>query len=289
MANISFLGQVYKVHSNVYFVKDKNGTLNKCGARGILKLKKDKISVGDFVSVSNGAIDKVFERKNYFIRPNVSNVDLIVAVISPEPKPDFYLLDKLMINAEKEKVELIIAVNKTDVDDTLIDYVKTEYGNLGVKIISISSKTGDGIKELKEYLFGKLTVLAGQSAVGKTSIVNAMFNLDLKTGDLSDKILRGKHTTTRSEIFEYDNVRLIDSPGFAVIDACVSANDLCECYPEYVLNSEKCKFRGCKHVSEPDCEIKQLVTKGLLSKERYERYLEIYTELSKRRIIYEKD
>ena len=281
-------GQVYKAHSDKYYV-NINGEQIVCGARGLLKINSDGILVGDFVEVENKMIVKVNERKNRFIRPNVSNIDIIIAVLSPEPKPDYYLIDKLLINAVKEDVEFCLVLNKTDIESDLLQQLKSEYEQLGVKIISISAKENKGIDDLKELLKGKFALLAGQSAVGKTSIVNAMFNLNLKTGELSEKIVRGKHTTTRSEIFERDGIKIIDSPGFAVIDADVNIKLLPNCYNEYVQYANQCKFRGCTHISEPNCKIKELVNNGVLSKQRYDRYVEIYTELSKRRIIYEKD
>ena len=253
----------------------------------VVRSLQEELCVGDYVTVSNGAIVGVNERKNKFVRPKVANVDLIVAVLSCEPKPDLLLVDKLCINAIKEGVQLVFVVNKADLDEKLFDYVKNEYGGLGFKVLNVSSKTGEGIGELRSILLNKLSVLAGQSAVGKTSLVNALFGLELPTGNLSDKILRGKHTTTRSEIFEYESVRLIDSPGFAVIDAMVEINELPNCYPEYVKYSNLCKFRGCTHISEPDCEVKKMVEQGVLSKERYERYKDIYLDLSKRRKNYE--
>ena len=282
------IGQVYKVHTNKYFVKVKEELL-QCDARGLLKIKSDGILVGDFVEIEKTTIAKVLQRKNRFIRPSVSNVDTIVAVLSPEPKPDYYLLDKLLINALKEDVEFTIVVNKSDIDNCLISEIEKEYSNIGVKIFSVSSKNGDGIDELKQYLTNKLSVFAGQSAVGKTSITNSMFSLQLKTGELSQKIVRGRHTTTRSEIFEYDNVRIIDSPGFAVIDADVELSDLKMFYPEYLELSPLCKFRGCSHVNEPNCKVKEMVENGILSKKRYDRYVEIYKEIQSRRINYEKD
>ena len=282
------IGQVYKVHTDSYSVKCQD-KLYKCGARGVLKMRGDGISVGDIVEVENSTIVSVNKRKNRFIRPNVSNVDLIVAVVSPEPKPDYFVLDKLYLNAVKEDTEFLIVVNKADIDDNLIKEVEFEYGALGVEIIKVCTKTKDGLNRLRDKLNGKLTVLAGQSAVGKTSIVNALFDLDLKVGALSDKILRGKHTTTCSEIFETENVKLIDTPGFAVIDAMVTLSELPECYPEYFSLSSQCKFRGCTHISEPDCKVKELVEQGKLSKKRYERYVEIYNDILKRRNIYEKN
>ncbi len=281
-------GQAYKAHSNKYYVS-VNGKLIICGARGLLKIKSDGIVVGDYVEVQGSTITKVLDRKNRLIRPSVSNIDIIVAVISPQPKPDYYLLDKLLINSVKANVELCVVINKSDIESQTQQEVLKEYQGLGVKIISISAKEKSGIYELKKLLENKFAVLAGQSAVGKTSIVNAMFNMNLKTGELSEKIERGKHTTTRSEIFEYENVKIIDSPGFAVIDADVSVKELPECYNEYYEVSNECKFRGCTHINEPECKVKELVQKGVLSKGRYNRYVEIYDELSKRRIIYEKN
>lgn len=280
-------GQIYKALTDSYWVNIEN-KLYKCGAKGLLKYKRNTLSVGDFVEVENGVITKVKERKNSFIRPNVANIDLVVGVISPEPKPDYYLLDKLLINASKENVEVLIVVNKTDIDKGIFESVIKEYGSIVNDILAVSTTTGEGLEVLKQKLSGKLSVLAGQSAVGKTSIVNAMFNKNQKVGELSDKILRGKHTTTRSEIFEQDNIKLIDSPGFAVIDANIELDELPNYYLEYLEYSNECKFRGCKHVNEPDCKIKELVNNGYLSRERYNRYVEIFEEISKRRKIYEK-
>ena len=281
------IGQVYKVHTDSYSVKCGE-YIYKCGARGVLKKRGEGILVGDVVNVENQTIISVNERKNRFIRPNVSNVDLVVGVVSVQPKPDFFVLDKLYLNAVKEGVDFVIVVNKTDISQEIVKLVYEEYGKLGVKILEISTKTQSGIDDLIKILKGKLTVLAGQSAVGKTSIVNTLFGLDMKVGTLSEKIARGKHTTTRSEIFEKGDIRLVDTPGFAVIDAMLDIEDLPLCYPEYFQVSNNCKFRGCTHVNEPDCEVKKLVENGTLSKKRYERYVEIYKEISIRRNIYEK-
>ncbi len=282
------IGQVYKAHSNVYHVWDGK-KLNRCVARGVLKLKNDGVLVGDFVEFDKGIISSVKDRKNRFIRPNVSNVDVIVAVISPQPKPDFLLLDKLLLSAIKEDTEFIIAVNKSDLSDNLYDIISSEYKEVDVEIVQVCAKTLLGINQLKYKLNNKLAVLAGQSAVGKTSLINAMYGLDLKTGELSEKIQRGKHTTTRSEIFQFEDVKIIDSPGFAVIDAMISVDELPECYPEYFRVSNECRFRGCKHVNEPECKVKEMVKNKIFSAERYERYVEIYNEISKRSKIYEKD
>ncbi len=282
------IGQVYKAHSNKYLVKTDDGLI-KCDARGLLKIKSDGILTGDIVEVENTTILSVKPRKNKLIRPSVANVDLIVAVLSPQPKPDFYLIDKLLINSIKENIDFCIVLNKSDIESNIYQEVVNEYANLGIKIMSVSSNNKDGIEHLKELLRDKLSVFAGQSAVGKTSITNAMFNLELKTGEVSEKIERGRHTTTRSEIFEYEGIKVIDSPGFAVIDADVNIDDLPQCYPEYFRVSNECKFRGCSHIAEPNCKVKELVKNGDFSQKRYERYIEIYNEIKNRRTIYEKN
>jgi len=266
------IGQVYKVLTDTYEIKCEN-QLIVCKSRGNVKKKGEGIVVGDYVDVENGVVLSVKQRKNRFIRPSVSNVDAIVLLISPEPKPDYYLIDKVLVNAIKENVKVYFAVNKTDFDDSLYKEIINEYSHLDIEILKISAKTKFGVNELKEKIKDKLTVLVGQSAVGKTSLVNAMFGLSLKTGELST-IGRGRHTTTRSEIFEYDQVKVVDSPGFAVIDAEVDAEDFNEYYPEYFEASNACKFRGCKHIDEPDCKVKELVKQGVFSEKRYFRYKE---------------
>ena len=285
---MSKLGQIYRATSNKYFVKIEDEII-KCSARGILKLNNEELLVGDYVQVEKDTIISVKERISRFIRPNVSNVQSIVAVVSPMPKPDFYLLDKLYINAVKEGVDFYIVLNKTDIKSEVYKEIVSTYSCLDVKILQVCAKTGQGINQLKQILKNKLSVLAGQSAVGKSSIINAMFDMQLKVGDLSEKIERGRHTTTRSEIFEVENIKIIDSPGFAVIDANVDAKEIPSFYPEYLSVAGECKFRGCAHINEPECKVKELVKNGVLSKERYERYREIYNELQNRRINYEKN
>ena len=281
------IGQVVKVHSDKYFVKTNNITYQFV-ARGKLKFNLEKIKVGDFVEVENGAIKKILDRKNSFIRPSVSNIDSILIILSQTPKPDLLLTDILLANAINQGIEVVFAINKTDLGDEVFDEIKNYYKDIGAKFFKVSALNKVGIEELKDYLKGRLTVLAGQSAVGKTSIINALFDLDLKTGELSDKIMRGKHTTTHSEIFEFGDIKIIDSPGFYALDSCVKLEELPDCYPEYAERKQFCKFRECTHISEPDCQVKKDVENGVLSKERYDRYVEIYNQLKMRRKLYEK-
>ncbi len=271
-------GQVYKIHTDTYLVKSE-GELYKVGARGIMRKLADKTAVGDYVEFDKGVITKILPRKNYFPRPNVANIDAVTIVVSPEPKPDFMLVDKLVVNAVSRNLEIIFAVNKTDISDELFDKIKSEYSEVGGSFFKISASQNLGVLELKEKIKDKLVLFAGQSAVGKTSLVNTLFGLDLKTGELSEKINRGKHTTTASCIYELNGTRIIDTPGFAVIDADLKKDELPDCYPEYFNLQSGCKYRGCKHINEPDCAVKRAVFSGELSKERYLRYVEIYKEI----------
>ncbi len=273
-------GQVFKVMADQFDVYLDTGDMVRCKARGILKTKGDKgISVGDYCQIEDGVISKVFERKNKFIRPNVANVDVVLIVVATNPEPDYFLIDKVIINAINKNVDIVIAVNKFDQGTIVYESIKSEYSPLNVKVIATSTITGYGIDNLKRELKGKTVVFAGQSAVGKTSIVNSIFSLNLKTGSLSEKIVRGKHTTTYSQIFIKDDVKVVDSPGFASINAEISAQDLKEHYPEYLSLSNDCRFRGCNHINEPDCAVKNAVNSGKLSINRYNRFKQIYNEL----------
>ena len=277
-------GIVIKVSSNRYFVNAEGKTIT-CFAYG--KLKEQVIKVGDLVVLEKDSITKVLPRKNDLIRPSVCNIDAIVILVAPLPKPDYLLIDKLIINAVQLGVEIIFVINKNDLSSTFFTEFCTQYKDINAKFYSINTITKDGVEEVKNALKNKLSVLAGQSAVGKTSFVNALFNLNLKTGELSEKISRGKHTTTSSKIYEQDGVRVIDSPGFAVVYASVNHREIQDYYEEYLEYAPSCKFRGCKHIEEPNCAVKKAVEEGKLSKERYNRYIEIYKELLRRKDNYD--
>lgn len=280
-------GKLVKVCSDGYTVR-AGGVDYPCRARGKLKLLNDGLAVGDDVELENGVIVKVYERKNALIRPRVSNIDGVIIVVASEPKPDYYLVDKVLIASKKLGVETLIAVNKGDKDKELFSVVKSQYDSV-CKVILTSATDGEGIDQIKDFIKGKSVVLAGQSAVGKTSLINSIFSLNLKVGELSEKISRGRHTTTYSEIFEKEDMMLIDSPGFAVIEADVTEEEISSFYPEYAKLSANCRFRSCSHLSEPDCAVISAVERGELSKDRYLRYKEIITDIKNRRKDYGKN
>ncbi len=280
-------GRLVKVCSDGYTVRVE-GVDYPCRARGRLKLLADGLAVGDFVEMENGVITEVYPRKNSLVRPRVSNIDGVIVVVANEPKPDYYLVDKVLISAEKLGVKTLIAVNKSDMGDSVYNEVLCQYKSV-CEVVEVSAKNKNGTERLAEFMKDKTVVLAGQSAVGKTSLINSMFQLDLKVGSLSEKISRGKHTTTYSEIFQKGDACIIDSPGFAVIEAEVTEEEISSLYPEYLALAPLCRFRGCTHVSEPDCRVALAVEKGELSLERYLRYKEIITDIKNRRKNYGKN
>ena len=272
-------GRIIKIVSNVYTVDTENGVYN-CVVRK--RIKNDvKPVVGDIVEVLETCdafvIDDLYDRKNSLIRPYVANVDVAVIVVSPKPKPDFLLVDKVIVNAIDENIEPIIVCNKSDVSKLDL----SEYKNS--KVFYTSAKTSDGIKELKNYLSNKTVCLIGQSAVGKSSLINAMANLNLQTGGLAKKTERGKHTTRQTELIKCDDFWVIDTCGFSLLNTIdIEPEELRLYYEEFLSYAGGCRYHGCTHTTEPDCEIIRRVGVDI-PKGRYERYVEIFKELEEKR------
>lgn len=272
------LGQIVKIHSSKYFVQCE-GEVYECSAKGALKIKSNGICTGDFVEFEGGVVRSVKPRKNRLIRPSVANVDCVVIVASNPPEPDLYLFDKLISTAFISEIPCSIVVNKVDFNPQTAQIIEDNYKNAVDRIIKVSAKTGEGIDELSAFLKGKLVVFSGQSAVGKTSIVNRLFGENKKTGEVSVKTQKGKQTTTVSEITERAGIRVIDTPGFTSMDIDISEEDFPWSYPEFILRAEGCKFTDCRHINEPCCEVKHAAEKGEIFIDRYKRYKEIYKEI----------
>lgn len=268
------IGQVYTVRGQTASVKTEDGFI-ECGLRGVMR-KNSVVVVGDYVCLDKqNRICSVEERKSYFTRPNVANVDYVNIVIAPLPKPDFTVVDKMLANIIKGGAKAVITVNKTDIEFLNI---RTKYEKAVEKIFEVSSLTGENIANLKDFLTGKTVAFTGQSAVGKTSILNALFGENFKVGQLSEKILRGKNTTTNAYIYEKDNIKVVDTPGFtALVSEGIDCKNLKEYYPEF--KPFKCFYSDCVHISEPDCAVKEAVEEGIVSSERYEGYVKLYSEI----------
>lgn len=270
-------------HKSNSFTVDVDGVSVEVKARG--RLKRDgEILVGDFVSLDERdgerVIASVKKRENSLIRPAVANVDAVVLVVAPRPEIDWFLIDKMIINCKRAGIDCIVCLNKTDLGEDALAELRVQYGKDVAAIISTSAKNGR-IEELTEILKGKLVCFAGQSAVGKSTLSNAVLGGNvMETGELSEKIGRGKNTTTSASILTSPNgFYFIDTPGFSMLDvfeedyAAIAAY-----YDEYVELADDCKFHPCTHTTEPDCAVKRAVERGEVSKERYERYLKIFEE-----------
>ena len=258
-----------------------------CKIRGALH-REDRVCVGDDVDFDENAlvIGRILPRKNFLLRPSVSNVDQVLFLIAPSPKPDFLLLDKILVRCLAERVPIFLCLNKQDIAEADFEReVRFQYGGAADGFFVFSAKTGEGIEGVRRALAGKFSCLSGQSAVGKSSLLNALFpELSAEVGGLSKKTERGRHTTRHSEIFSVGDILLCDTPGFSSFELTgIPADRLCEYYPDYFEASAACRYRGCTHLKEPDCEVKRRVQAGVCSAARYERYAGLCEELKKRR------
>ena len=284
------IGRVIKFYNSFFFVK-VGDELIPCKLRGLLKRDKkigSAVYVGDLVEVSrlkdkSGVIESVQSRRNILIRPATANVDRVILTFAVDaPKLHPLLLNRFLILAEKSALdEIIICVNKIDL--AAEKNFLSEYEPL-YKVLRTSTVTGEGIDELRKILSSGVNVLAGPSGVGKSSLLNAVDkNLKLKVGKISEKILRGKHTTRISELIEFGEGFLVDTPGFSAVDlteAGLDKNNLRHCFKEFAQFAEDCKFRNvCSHSHEPDCGVKAAVERGNILRERYEAYLTLLAEV----------
>lgn len=270
--------RVIRIKKGKYTVRNDADEERECFAKGSLKIKSDGILTGDFVKTENDVIVGVLPRKNRLERPFVANVDAVAIVVADPPSPDFYLLDKLLASCFLSGVEAAIVVNKTDLSDDNPKKIIEQY-SAAAKIFRVSALTGDGTQEFSEFLKRKTVVFTGQSAVGKTTLMNTLFGKDYKTGDVSEKTQRGRQTTTSATIVKAGDVEVVDTPGFTAFDLSVKYTDLAKGYAEFVKYERLCRFSDCSHIGEPDCGVKEAANNGEINKSRYSRYAEIYKEL----------
>ena len=271
-------GIVIKKNADKFTIKSSD-QIYTIVARG--NLKKNGVYVGDLVETDNNVILKVFPRINYLIRPNIANIDQIIIVVTSKPATDFVLIDKLIMYADKNLIKTIICVNKSEISQEIYEKIKIQYSNVVEKIVKTSAINND-IEELKPLLKGKISVFAGQSAVGKSTLLNAIFNKELaQVGELS-KIDRGKNTTRETELYLLDeNSFIADTPGFSCLELMnFSPEEVSSGYSEFYELSKNCKYRQCDHifVDECDCEVKRKLREDFTIQERYERYKDLYIE-----------
>ncbi len=275
---------ILKSIGGFYYIKNQDGTIIECKAKG--KFRKLALSplAGDIVETAyeqgTNIITKIYERKNQFVRPPFANLDLLIIVIATvEPNPNYLVIDKMCAIAEHKNVEVVIAITKADLAQC--QEIKEIYSNAGYNVFVTGECHTDELEKLKQIMQGKVCAFAGNSGVGKSTLLNRLFpHLELETNAISQKLGRGKHTTRQVEIFDMGDCMVADTPGFSSIelekDNFISKYELPNSFIEFKSFLGDCKFADCSHTSEIGCGIKKAVEEGKISRSRYESYISMY-------------
>ncbi|WP_102400627.1 ribosome small subunit-dependent GTPase A [Haloimpatiens massiliensis] len=285
-------GIIIKGVGGLYYVKSGN-ELIKCKARGKFRFNELTPMVGDIVDINvnegQGVIEHINSRSNELIRPFVSNVtQAFVVVTLKNPDLNLNLLNSFLILCQSKGLKISVCFNKLDLVDleeeknsTIIEMLK----EAGYQVFLLKAKTGEGIEVLKGKLKDEVTVFCGPSGVGKSTILNKIAGREvMKTGDISDKSKRGKHTTRHSELIDIAGGFVVDTPGFSSLDiSFIKKEELKYCFPEFEKYNHQCKFSNCMHYKEPACAVKEAVEKGEISRERYQFYIKVIEDITHQR------
>ena len=278
--NNVMVGTIIKSIGGLYTVKSFDSII-ECKARGVFR--KDNISpvVGDTVEISNDVISKILPRKNFIVRPPLANLDTMVFVISTtKPSPNVTMLDKFIAVCEYKNINPVIALTKIDLAD--YNNILNIYNTIGIKTFTIDYSNKQSYMDLKEYLANKISAFTGNSGAGKSTLLNAIdTSLNIPTGDISQKLGRGRHTTRHSELYQLDNGGLIaDTPGFSTFETnkydIIKKENLASCFREFSPYVNDCRFNDCSHTKEKGCAVIQAVKDGIIPKSRHSSYCEMF-------------
>ena len=261
----------------------------ECKPRGNFRKEGISPAVGDRVEISlngeKGVVERIFERKNYLVRPPLSNLDkLFIVSSSTVPAVNPLLIDRMTAICEHIGVEPILVFNKADLGD--FDSLPETYRAVGYKAFVVSAETGNGVDKLRGELDGSVSAFCGNSGVGKSSLLNRLLDgVELSTGEVSEKLGRGKHTTRTVELYKVSGGYVADTPGFSTLELIdFNLNDKDElkfCFPEFEKFFGQCRFSSCTHVNEPDCAVRNAVSSGNIAKTRHQSYVSMYDDLKK--------
>lgn len=269
------------------------GQILRCRASAKIKHQKNLLAAGEYVELritdDGGYITERLPRRNGLIRPAIANIDQLVILCSQAPPvTDPYLIDKVTVVALYQGIQPVILLNKSDLHDSVDLY--HAYQKAGFPVLRASAVTGEGVEEVKAMLAGKISAFTGNSAIGKSSILNRIDSrFGLQVGDMSEKIARGRHTTRHVELFQLDNGGFVaDTPGFSTFDAVrmekLTKENLQQYFPEIDRFFAQCRFSDCKHIKEPGCVVREAVEQGEIAKSRYESYCMLYEEVAAQKL-----
>lgn len=281
-------GRIIQSVSGFYYVEAADAVF-ECKARGSFRKKNISPLVGDIVDIETadgkGTVTRIYDRKNYLIRPPVANIDILFIVASVDnPRPNLYVIDKMSAFARFHSIEPVIVFSKCDIADA--EAYKEIYEKSGMRVICCSAVNNVGIDEFNELINGKVCAFTGNSGVGKSSILNALMpELALETNTISNKLGRGRHTTRTVSLYRINDGYIADTPGFSSLDfenstEKIYKDELADYFPEFADFSGSCKFAvNCSHINDKGCCVVQAVNDGIIAKERHESYVRMYEEV----------
>ena len=273
-------GVIVKGVGGLYYARGEDGGTHVLRARGIFRRRHITPMVGDRVRFTpgqgeeHGWVEEILPRESQLVRPTVANVRYLVIVLAPAPAPDYLLIDTLIAMALRQGIRPALVVNKCDLDGGTYEAVRSDYAGLGAPLLAVSALSGQGMDGLRSLLASGVCCLAGQSGVGKSTLLCAATGLRLQTGEISQKIHRGRHTTRHAELLFSGEYRVLDTPGFSLLELWEGLEPirLKEYYPEFAPYEGQCRFSPCYHLSEPGCAVLKAARSGEISQARLERY-----------------
>jgi len=273
-------GVIVKGIGGFYYALSGDGQVYTLRARGVFRKQKITPLVGDDIVFTpgkgeeDGWIDEILPRRNVLLRPPVSNLSHLLIVVAPKPKPDLLLADALLAEARRQGIAPVLVINKADLDKDFCRDILSQYAGTGDTNMITSVKSGEGLSELEKLLRSGICCFAGQSGVGKSSLVAAVTGIDLDIGEISIKIDRGKHTTRHAQLLTHDGFQVLDTAGFSLLSQSEPEDPvmLKNYYPEFAQYEQHCRFQPCYHLSEPGCAVLEARDGGRIAKERVMRY-----------------